>query len=325
LSLSVQRVLINIGIRPGSELIERLPCSRENRLVRVDTEMQTSIPGIFACGDMVSYPGKTRLIVTALGEAATAVNSVVRYLQSKPHFKEKENEKMVLIFFPPQRLGAILASCFSDAGYKTLLFLLSDEDARFFSQLRVVHGENLSTVKVTTPLTRFWDNLHPALRNEITKTRAVINFIGSDFSTLKVAGRNEEWSISGTAPAQKRFSFVELMLGNFLSKEKSLWFNLGVGRHERTADGELFCNTKYGLTGLGKAFELTPKLSNFQVISICLTYLREEGSPNSPMHCTHCITEDLVAGGQPLDKEEDIPQFLLGRIEEALERPKSQT
>jgi thioredoxin reductase (NADPH) len=83
LTLSVQRVLINIGIRPSSELIERLPCSSRNHLMQVGTEMQTSCPGIFACGDVVSYPGKARLIVTALGEAATAVNSVERYLKEK--------------------------------------------------------------------------------------------------------------------------------------------------------------------------------------------------------------------------------------------------
>ncbi len=91
--IPVHRVLINIGIRPSSELIERLSCSRENQMVRVDTEMQTSIHGIFACGDTVSYPGKTRLIVTALGEAATAVNSVERYLKAESKSRVIEHEK----------------------------------------------------------------------------------------------------------------------------------------------------------------------------------------------------------------------------------------
>jgi thioredoxin reductase (NADPH) len=314
LSLSVQRVLINIGIRPGSDLIERIPCSRENRLVRVDTEMQTSIPGIFACGDVVSYPGKARLIVTALGEAATAVNSVARYLRT-------ENEKMVLVLFPPRRLGTRLAHNFSDAGCKTYLFLLPDEDARYFSQLRVLKRENLITVKVTTPLAHFWNNLDPSFRDVIRRSRVVINFIGSDFSTLKVTGRGEEWNINGTDSAQIRFSFVELMLGNFTSKEKSLWFNLGMGRHKRNAAGELFCNTKYGLTGLRKVFELTPKLSNFEVISICLRYLSKDSNRNAPAHCTHCVTEELAACGQPLTSEGDIPQFLLRRIEGLWEKP----
>jgi thioredoxin reductase len=80
-TLAVDRVLINIGVRPNYALLGKLPLARVNQLVRVDTEMRTSVAGLFACGDVVSYPGKTRLIVTALGEAATAVNSAERYLK----------------------------------------------------------------------------------------------------------------------------------------------------------------------------------------------------------------------------------------------------
>jgi thioredoxin reductase len=47
----------------------------KGHFIAVDTEMRTSIEGIFACGDAVSYPGKVRLVVTAIGEAAVAVNS----------------------------------------------------------------------------------------------------------------------------------------------------------------------------------------------------------------------------------------------------------
>ncbi len=300
LSISVHMVLVNIGIRPRSELIERIPFARENRLVRVDTEMQTSIPGIFACGDVVSYPGKTRLIVTALGEAATAVNSMARYLRT-------EEEKMVLIFFPPRRLGAKLVQSFTDAGYRTFLFVLPGEEAR--------HSKNLVTVNVTMPLAHFWNDLDPSLKEIVGRSRAVVNFIGSDFSALKVRGQGEEWNIDETNSAQLRFSFLELVLGNFTSKGKALWFNLAMGRHKRNAAGELFCNTKYGLTGLEKVFELTPKLRNFEVINICLTYF-------TSTHCEHCVTEELAASGQTLTGEGDIPRFLLQRIEALGEKPR---
>ncbi len=51
----------------------------------VDTRMQTNIPGVFAAGDIVSYPGKLKLIATGFGEAPTAVNNAKTYLdpQSK--------------------------------------------------------------------------------------------------------------------------------------------------------------------------------------------------------------------------------------------------
>ena len=76
------RVLINIGLKPSLDFIQKLPVEKNGRHVKVDSEMRTSVPGIFACGDVVSYPGKVRLIVTAIGEAATAVNSLQQYLKS---------------------------------------------------------------------------------------------------------------------------------------------------------------------------------------------------------------------------------------------------
>lgn len=80
--LKKDRVLINIGIKPRLEFLQQLDVEKKGRQILVDSEMRTSISGIFGCGDVVNYPGKVRLIVTALGEAATALNSVERYLKT---------------------------------------------------------------------------------------------------------------------------------------------------------------------------------------------------------------------------------------------------
>jgi thioredoxin reductase (NADPH) len=45
-----------------------------------DTTMASSVPGVYAAGDICEYPGKVRLIATGFGEVATAVNNAVRYL-----------------------------------------------------------------------------------------------------------------------------------------------------------------------------------------------------------------------------------------------------
>jgi ferredoxin/flavodoxin---NADP+ reductase len=37
--------------------------------------MATSVPGIYAAGDITDYPGKIRLISVGFGEAATAINN----------------------------------------------------------------------------------------------------------------------------------------------------------------------------------------------------------------------------------------------------------
>lgn len=46
-----------------------------DRKVLVDSAMQTSIAGVFAVGDVSTYPGKIALMATGFGEAATAVNN----------------------------------------------------------------------------------------------------------------------------------------------------------------------------------------------------------------------------------------------------------
>ena len=53
----------------------------ETRQVRVDTEkFQTNIPGIFAVGDINSYPGKKKLILSGFHEAALAAFAVQQHI-----------------------------------------------------------------------------------------------------------------------------------------------------------------------------------------------------------------------------------------------------
>jgi thioredoxin reductase (NADPH) len=52
-----------------------------NRYIEVGTTMATSLPGVFAAGDITDYPGKVRLISVGFGEAATAVNNAAVLIQ----------------------------------------------------------------------------------------------------------------------------------------------------------------------------------------------------------------------------------------------------
>jgi thioredoxin reductase (NADPH) len=56
---------------------------RDNRHVVVDSAMRTSVPGIFAAGDITDYDGKVRLIAVGFGEVATAVNNAAVHID--PH------------------------------------------------------------------------------------------------------------------------------------------------------------------------------------------------------------------------------------------------
>ena len=47
----------------------------DNRHIVVDSRMRTTVPGMYAAGDITDYDGKVRLISVGFGEVATAVNN----------------------------------------------------------------------------------------------------------------------------------------------------------------------------------------------------------------------------------------------------------
>jgi thioredoxin reductase (NADPH) len=53
---------------------------KQRRHIVVNTKGETTVPGIYAAGDIVEYEGKVRLIATGFGEVATAVNNAAAYL-----------------------------------------------------------------------------------------------------------------------------------------------------------------------------------------------------------------------------------------------------
>ena len=78
--------VINIGISADLEDLERWGLElNPDGLVKVGFDMSTNRPGIFACGDVVSYPGKVKQITTAMGEATTAVLMAYKFVK-KPYW-----------------------------------------------------------------------------------------------------------------------------------------------------------------------------------------------------------------------------------------------
>ena len=54
-------------------------CSKNHILINQNT-MESSIPGIFAIGDIAHYQQKLKLIVAGFAEAATAIHAARHYL-----------------------------------------------------------------------------------------------------------------------------------------------------------------------------------------------------------------------------------------------------
>jgi thioredoxin reductase len=79
-SLDIDAVLVNIGFSNTLGPIKEWGLEIEGGQIKVDSMMQTNRPGIFGAGDIVTFPGKLKLIATGFGEAAIAVNYAKHYL-----------------------------------------------------------------------------------------------------------------------------------------------------------------------------------------------------------------------------------------------------
>lgn len=79
--IPVDAVLAFLGLTSNLGPIAEWGLALDGDAIVVNTRMETSVPGIYAAGDIITYPGKLKLIVTGFGEAATAVNNAVRYIR----------------------------------------------------------------------------------------------------------------------------------------------------------------------------------------------------------------------------------------------------
>jgi len=73
-------VLTCLGFKPDLGPIQKWGPKVEKNRVVVDQLMETTVPGIFAAGDVVGYEGKLDLIATGFAEAAIAVNNAVHFV-----------------------------------------------------------------------------------------------------------------------------------------------------------------------------------------------------------------------------------------------------
>ncbi|WP_353432756.1 NAD(P)/FAD-dependent oxidoreductase [Polynucleobacter sp. MWH-UH23A] len=80
-SLELDDLLIFFGLSPKLGPIAEWGLDIDRKQIAVDTEkFQTSIPGIYAVGDINIYPGKKKLILSGFHEAALAAFAAAAYL-----------------------------------------------------------------------------------------------------------------------------------------------------------------------------------------------------------------------------------------------------
>ncbi|WP_010493670.1 NAD(P)/FAD-dependent oxidoreductase [Paenibacillus elgii] len=94
--IDVDAVIVNFGFVSSLGPIAEWGLNIDNGSLVVDSRMETSIPGIFAAGDITTYPGKLKLIAVGFGEAPTAINNAKVYIDPTAKLSPGHSSNMKL-------------------------------------------------------------------------------------------------------------------------------------------------------------------------------------------------------------------------------------
>lgn len=92
--LDVDDIICNYGFISSLGPIKDWGLDIEKNSLVVNTKMETNIPGIYAAGDVTTYPGKVKLIAIGFGEGPTAVNNAMQYMNPKARVQPKHSSDM---------------------------------------------------------------------------------------------------------------------------------------------------------------------------------------------------------------------------------------
>jgi thioredoxin reductase (NADPH) len=105
--LDAEHLLVFFGLAPKLGPIAEWGLELDKRTIKVDTEkFQTNIAGVFAIGDINSYPGKKKLILSGFHEATLAAFAIQHHLYpAKKQFLQYTTTSPVM----QKRLGVVAA------------------------------------------------------------------------------------------------------------------------------------------------------------------------------------------------------------------------
>jgi thioredoxin reductase (NADPH) len=84
--LELDAVIALIGFKPDLGPISDWGLEFERHSIKVNSRLETNLPGVFAAGDIVTYEGKIELIATGFSEATMAVNHAVQMINPSSRY-----------------------------------------------------------------------------------------------------------------------------------------------------------------------------------------------------------------------------------------------
>ncbi|HLR14924.1 MAG TPA: NAD(P)/FAD-dependent oxidoreductase [Bacillota bacterium] len=94
INIDVDSVICNYGFISKLGPIAEWDLEIERNSIVVNSKMETNIPGIYAAGDINTYPGKVKLIATGFGDGPIAINNAMQYLDPKARIQPQHSTNM---------------------------------------------------------------------------------------------------------------------------------------------------------------------------------------------------------------------------------------
>ena len=94
IKLTFNHLFVNYGFKSSVGTLKEWGLNLNRHRILVNSKQETSVRGIYAIGDCCYYEGKVDLIATGLGEAPTAVNNAMNYINPKEKVQPKHSTSL---------------------------------------------------------------------------------------------------------------------------------------------------------------------------------------------------------------------------------------
>ena len=94
--IEADAILPMLGFHSDIGAVAEWGLNCEKNEIVVNSLMETGRPGVYAAGDITTYPGKLKLIATGFGEAATAVNQAVHWIYPEKKVNPGHSSNMAI-------------------------------------------------------------------------------------------------------------------------------------------------------------------------------------------------------------------------------------
>ncbi|WP_112181726.1 MULTISPECIES: NAD(P)/FAD-dependent oxidoreductase [Paraliobacillus] len=92
--IDVDDVIVNYGFISSLGPIKSWGMDIDKNSIVVNPKMESTVEGIYAAGDICTYPGKINLIATGFGEGPTAINNAKAYIEPDARVQPKHSTSL---------------------------------------------------------------------------------------------------------------------------------------------------------------------------------------------------------------------------------------